>query len=581
MLDHIQEWFGRRKPIILGKEGAKSAEDRGASTLADILNQGDDDSFGAENDDDFKDGWVDGVGEGLKDEDKLSAYFRFSEGEDEESAWREEGFADISKFETKAKLFGCTDSAKLEESTSSVDEGESGKVKALFDILFGEAGIGLAAALTFPAPRGGSLDVGMMHGPEHVDRHKCSIEFWFWVPDAIKKEVILVRRTYGSSADDLDSVCKASEKSACLWELSVSSKGELAFRTVAGGKLRSEPKAPSEEGEDPKSTITFSRWNHVCITFRQDTITNSEVNVLVKGVSVCKDTLSFAPPNFEADEFSGASAFDPLLEKSHLVCALDHPASFRMTEFRVWALERNDDDIRTMMTEYLECAETKRKFRVKIKKKGGAGGKVGGLAAPKGGLAPPGGLAKPGGLAPPKGENAPKLTLAPPKGGLAPPGDAKPARKGLLAPPKGTKEEEPSDTAFGFGSSEPAPSTDTGFGSDAFGGFGATSETEPAPAGAFGAAFGETPAFGAEATPNAFDPTVMAAPEEANAEDDEEPEVSPLWGSAIPLSEQVRSSAAAALIRGPPATRHFGGNRGGLPDYRELERYVVRFTRFV
>ena len=32
---------------------------------------------------------------------------------------------------------------------------------------------------------------------------------------------------------------------------------------------------------------------------------------------------------------------------------------------------------------------------------------------------------------------------------------------------------------------------------------------------------------------------------------------------------------SAALIRGPPATRHFGGNRGGSPDYRELERFGV------
>jgi len=30
------------------------------------------------------------------------------------------------------------------------------------------------------------------------------------------------------------------------------------------------------------------------------------------------------------------------------------------------------------------------------------------------------------------------------------------------------------------------------------------------------------------------------------------------------ISEEIRKSAAAALIRGPPATRHFGGNRGGL-----------------
>ena len=30
------------------------------------------------------------------------------------------------------------------------------------------------------------------------------------------------------------------------------------------------------------------------------------------------------------------------------------------------------------------------------------------------------------------------------------------------------------------------------------------------------------------------------------------------------ISEEVRKSAAAAIIRGPPAARHFNGNRGGL-----------------
>jgi hypothetical protein len=29
------------------------------------------------------------------------------------------------------------------------------------------------------------------------------------------------------------------------------------------------------------------------------------------------------------------------------------------------------------------------------------------------------------------------------------------------------------------------------------------------------------------------------------------------------------------LIRGPPATRHFGGNCGGLPDFSGMERFGV------
>jgi hypothetical protein len=398
------------------------------------------------------------------------------------------------------------------------------------------------------------------------------------VPDKIKKEIILARRTFGSSADDLDNVCQASETKSALWELVMSSKGEVEFRTVSGGTTKSSPKPPNEDEEDagPQSTLQFGKWNHVCVTIKQESVTMCAVNVLVKGNIVCGKSLDFKPPTFELDDFAGASGLDSLLEKSYLVFALDHPASFRMTELRVWAAERDDDDIRTMMTEYLEPAEVKRKFRVKIKKKGGEGGGKLGVAAPKGNLTPKGGLAAPGGFAPPKlGLAPPKGALTPPKGSLAPPEKAeRPARKALLlAPPKGSDDAEKiaspkDDLGFGGFGTEPTADTPTGFGGDAFGGFGAVPEASPAPD-AFGAGFGEAG--------GAFQPE-EPAPEfqrEEEEDDDGEIEISPLWDSAIPLSEQVRSSAAAALIRGPPATRHFGGNRGGLPDYRELERVGV------
>lgn len=544
MLDNIQDWFGSRRPVILGKEGVKSAEDRGASTLADILRQDDDDYFGDQGDDDSKDGWVDGVGEGLEDEDKLSAYFRMSEGEDEENLWREEGFADISKFENKAVLVGCSNTTKLEISTSSVDEGESGKVKALFDLVFEESGVGIASALALPAPRGGSLDIGLMHGPENISRQKCSIEFWFRVPTSVAHEIILARRTFGSSADDLENVCKANDKSSLLWELALTTRGELEFRTVSGAKLKGKPPSTmtDDNDESQKSTIRMSHWNHVCITFKQDaTLTRSAVNVFVKGISVCSDTLSFSPPNYEVDDFSGASALDPMLEKSYLVFGVNHPTGFRLTELRAWALERKDDEIRTMMNEYLNCAEKKRKLKVKIKKNKDTAGKFGLLAPPKGSSAV--------GLPPPKG------MLAPPKDSLGPRRSSMnaSARKGLLAPPKADLEEP---------RRQRSSATAGGFGSNAFG----EKDTNPV---SFNTAFGDA---------NTFQQGTSDPVEGEMYEDqmDMYDEISPLWESAIPLSEQVRASAAAALIRGPPATRHFGGNRGGLPDYRELERYVMK-----
>eukprot|EP00536_Pseudo-nitzschia_multiseries_P007798 jgi/Psemu1/256590/estExt_Genewise1Plus.C_1870025 len=585
MLDNIQEWFGRKRPVVLGIEGAKSAEERGASTLADILNSNDDDSFGGENDDAFKDGWVDGVGEGLKDEDKLSAYFRFSEGEEEDASWREDGCADISKFDNTARIVGNPDGFSLQESTSSVDEGESGKVKAIYDLVFGQSGIGQVSALAISAARGGSLDLGVMHGPDHASRQKCTIEFWAWVPETIEEEIILVRRTFGSSADDFDVVCEV-ENSNFLWELGLHKNGELELRTIAGKSVKTKAEQKDDDGDDdtPASTVHFSRWNHISIIMKQESITSSEVSLFVRGArKTDSKTLSFSPPGFEVDDFSGASAFDPMLEKSHLLLGLNHAKDLRITELRVWALDRKDDDIKTWMTEYLECAEMKRKFKIKIKKK---------LGTTKTGI----GLTPPKGLKPPS--ESPKGGLLAPPGGLKPPNNSKnrpeKRRSGLLAPPKQDSEEAHS-------SPERLAKADVQFGTSdfdrsTFGSFkgppteGADLSSPVTFASAFGKKLSEDTSQndlqeGKILHPDTESPVenkpLSSIEDNAQKGDDheedyeEEIEISPLWDSAIPLSEQVRTSAASALIRGPPATRHFGGNRGGLPDYRELERFGV------
>ena len=568
MLDDIKDWFGRRRPVVLGKEGAKSAEDRGASTLADILNKGDDDSFGADSEDDFKDGWVDGVGEGHKDEDKIAMYFRFSEGdEEEETDWKTDGFSDLSKFEGKAVLVGGSDGVILEESKSSVDEGEPGKVKALFDLVFSDRSVGQPGGLAIAAPRGGSLDVGMFHGPDHDSRQRSTIEFWFWVPQRIDSSVVLMRRTYGQSGGDLERTCLAANEDSNLWEVVLQQNGEVEFRTSSGAKLTTEP-TPAIDGESsPQSSVTFDRWNHICVTFKQASTTRSHVKLYLKGKEKLSDTLDFLPPGIELDDFAGASALDRVLEKSHLLFALDHPAGYRTTELRVWAMERAQEDIETFMTEYLECAEIKRKLRVAIKKKGGgAKGKAGGLLKPPGALAPP------------------KTMLAPPGGHKQPDesGRSVPKKAGLLAPPKDAKDQEvPHEDPK---STPSVPSSFTTFSNDAaFAGFNPSPEKVQSTAAEAlsDQNFEATQTSEFQTSPKISDTGLSEAPQDDEDFAVNNPEISPLWDSAIPLSEQVRSSAAAALIRGPPATRHFGGNRGGLPDYRELERYASKLSVFI
>ena len=152
MLDRIGDWLGQCRPLILGAEGADAAADRGTKTLADILNKADD-TFKEEPDDlesVKEDGFLDGVGEGRTDESNLSAYFRMSDGDSEESTWKSEGLIDISPYDNRALVVGNPAHFSLHQSTSSVDEGEPGKVKSLYDLVFDVSGAG--------AVSGGALD---------------------------------------------------------------------------------------------------------------------------------------------------------------------------------------------------------------------------------------------------------------------------------------------------------------------------------------------------------------------------------------------------------------------------------------
>ena len=231
---------------------------------------------------------------------------------------------------------------------------------------------------------------------------------------------------------------------------------------------------------------------------------------------------------------------DGLMEKSYVVFALNHMAGYRMTEIRIWSCERSEDDIKMMMYEYLQAAETKKKFRVKIKNKRGAGAATKGasLARPKaGGLAPPKGM-----LAPPKkvvaAMKSAKLTLAPPKDHRQTTQSARASTPALAQKAEPTFRETSEFESFGtFGRA-------------------ALDQTQFSEANVGGAGFGGE------------------AVDESQGYDDDAGAVT-LWDTAVPLSQQIRSSAAGALIRGPPATRHFGGNRGGLPDFGEVERFGV------
>lgn len=568
--------------MIFGREGASAAKDRGEKTLADILNQ-DDDSFGGE-DGDLEsvkdDGWVDGIGEGRSDEANLSAYFRMSEGEDDESSWRTEGLLDLSPYQNKAVIIGDPQSFSLQQSTSSVDEGEPGKVKSLFDLVFDSSGKGAASGLALPAPRGGSLDVGVLHTTDREARKKCSIEFWFYLPSAedMEKEVVLVRRTMGSLADNLAKVALALDKESVLWELLLRTSGELEFRTCGGStllssqnKLGAKAAGDSKEEKETPYLAVFERWNHVCLvlTSKGLDICDCSVTMFMKGVDVASTTTSMRPSSIVSGDMCDVSKLTELMQKSYLLFGLNHSAGFRMTELRVWACERSVDDTQSFLYEYLTAAEHKKKFKVKIvnkNKKGAVLGQGLGLAHPKGLL----GATKAGDLALDKGSSTRPGGLTPSQSmGVSLTPSSKGGLKFSLEPPKPIVQNAKVHASLyqrkfeNAADSRPVEAKPpTGF-ADSFNAFG---NQEDASSKILEPDQGQTESMGADA---------QLSDDDQDADDAVADVAATLWDTAIPLSQQLRPSAASALIRGPPATRHYGGNRGGLPDLSGGERFGV------
>ena len=559
--------MGRRRPLILGREGASAAKDRGEKTLADILNQ-DDDSFGGTGDDleSVKgDTWVMGVGEGRSDEANLSGYFRFSEGDEEDSPWKTEGLLDLSPYQIRAVLVGEPMSVSLKQSTSSVDEGEQGKVKSLYDVVFGESGVDKASGMALPASRGSSIDVGVLHGPGGDSRKRCSIEFWFYLPpaDGMTKDIVLARRTMGSAADDLTQVGMAANQACVLWELLLRNTGELEFRTCGGTSLLSTQKKTDSDDEDEEkdkarsNLAVFERWNHVCIVLSSKNLPISKcaVSLYMKGVEIVSDITSVLPSGLTESDLRSDTKLNELLRKSYLLFGLNHTPGYRMTELRVWACERSADDTSSFLYEYLTAAEQKKKFKVKIahKSKKGAMGKGVGFGPPN------------------SGSNAQsrtmtaKLSLKDTGISLAP--------QFSLAPPAPIVQNTPKK-GFSPESTRSAGLEVTPF-EATFADFGVSASTFATPS----AGINHEPLPVVKEDANEEEGKELGDKEDTGIEGEREGEdedvAGTLWDTAMPLSQQIRASAAAALIRGPPATRHYGGNRGGLPDYSGVDRFGV------
>lgn len=549
----------------LGKKRPKNkAAYSGEKTLFDLMNNGNESFTEVNIAQSVKDEWVEGIGEGRTDDANLVGYYRMSESNENGNTWKTEGLSDISHYQNTAVIVGNIDLCEVSESTSNVDQGEPGKVKSLFDLVFNYCEPNTASGLAISATRGNSLDIGFLHDEKCMSRKKCTIEFWFYLPskDDVMHDTVLARRSFGKDGNNMEKILLASYNASSLWEVTLLKNGEIVLSTFAGSEVRSTFKlqsGPSRAGDidedEARSAIAgYQRWNHICLVFSSNGLKmgDSRVSIYLKGVQVASDAVCvFSPEKGEA--------INELMQQSQLVFGLCHCEGFRMTELRVWACERAQEDISSYLYEYLTAAELKKKFKVKISGKNNKGSFIGkgiGLVPPKSAS----GSQKLSGLVPPRG-----LSNAVKPFGTVNEEPASIIDSGLSPLHNGfsfddDKTQKPLDNFFfqttikPFENSMPlTPSTPVL--QEAL----LTSSTQPTSQVRFEFEFeSNTPGIG-------IDPEQLDEIDVPNS----------LWETAVPLSMQIRPSAAAALIRGPPATRHFGGNRGGLPDFSGVERFGV------
>lgn len=463
---------------------------------------------------------MEGVGTGHNAEENLSLYLRFSEGTEDE-LWRENGIKDLSKYNSSVsliqdKLFDIC------ESSSNVDEGEPGKVRALNDLVVQE-NISPTdhAGLAVHVPRGSGLDVGMFHSSLNSSRQRATIELWFRIPTAVfSDEVVLIRRSVFDD-EDISSACVANNRETMLWELVLVPTGHIEFRSGAGSILSS--KDDNDNSSDDVGVVILPRddhyggWNHVSVAFSCQNIPGTQCNVslTMKGKVVVSSILTIIEDIWPKDKLY--ENLDNLLKNTALYFGMGAMKGFRMTEIRAWCCERPIDDIRLNMYEYLDIARSKKKLKIIIKSKGGSK------------------IAKSGALLPPRTAE----------------------KKQLLheTPLKDTshKRHVSDDESLVSGAT--------------FADFTSLAST--------GEDFNRQENFPKSALESYLEPTPLHHPSsdeeieshvyESSFSEFSEIQKTESYIQSNLISEDIRKSAAAALIRGPPATRHFGGNRGGYP----------------
>lgn len=314
------------------------------------------------------------IGPFVDDEDAVVAYWRFEEGAtlsaNEDSGTTAVGAAvesmDTSKRENNLKVMGFGATTKLVASSAPVDKGEEGRIQEAFALRFlstGDSEESITTGARCNIRAGSTLDIGFLFD-EDPYRRKLTFEAWVRNFELAAKQQQAQDDDSGdfdtTSSQFVDSgsrmlVCRrgsGDDSSSNLWWSFSLVDGFLVLE-FAGQSIRSDERV-----------MNAASWHHVAFTVDILSPKQASVKLFLQGRCVGSKDLASVESN--AKLYANAVSLEAnggVLSYLHLGWKL---ANYQMTEVRVWAAARTQDQLSDMKENYLGLAEAKRRMKIAI-----------------------------------------------------------------------------------------------------------------------------------------------------------------------------------------------------------------------
>ncbi|KAH9126601.1 hypothetical protein AeMF1_002987 [Aphanomyces euteiches] len=265
------------------------------------------------------------IGPFLEEEDGVVAYWRFEDAATNFDASKETQFVDTSKRENHITVSA---GMELVPSTAPVDRGEENKMQLPYALRFPQTSSGVCGGKAM-VKKGNTLDIGS--GFDEDPYRRClTIECW------VKNDTAT-----GDTSPSGVLFRRSTAASSIIWSFGLNS-GSLIF-FLRGSTVKS----------DATAFKPTDAWQHIAAVVDITSDDCASIRLAVDGRHVVsKDVLTKLPP-YEDNDGSTLEVGPDL-------------SGFEMTEIRIWATARSEQQLADMKENYLSMAETKKKIKMKI-----------------------------------------------------------------------------------------------------------------------------------------------------------------------------------------------------------------------